>query len=450
MEKSLRHKLTVASVWILRILIGTVFVVSGTAKMIDPYGFIYKMEQYLAVWGWNIPDSLILVASVGISSVEFMAGLTLATGSYKRASVWILTAMMAGMLPLSIYIAVADPVDDCGCFGDFLIISNGLTCLKNVIITAALIWLLIYNRKVRGLYWPYLQWLQVAIGGIYIAIVGILGYHDQPLIDFRSYKVGMPLLADASEDADVKFVYERDGERCEFSADELPDSSWTYVDRVDPVSDERSLVLYDVDDDTDATDDVASEISTGDVMVLLVPDVQKAGVANTYIINELNSYMQSRGGALLALIGSDRDDTLEWMDMAMADYPVYLTEATAVKEIARGSMAVVYLRDGIILWKHTLWAIGADMFDEYLPSGGLDMRMTIHGPRRFWNLTAAATVALVILWIISRSAVGLRRRFWQKNKKKNVNLQQIGEAENSSSEMKTDKDFTNLDNKELQ
>jgi len=439
-----------ASVWVLRILTGATFVVSGTAKMIDPYGFIYKIEQYLAVWGWDIPDSLILVVSVGISIVEFMAGLTLATGSYKRASVWILTALMAGMLPLSIYIAIADPVDDCGCFGDFLIISNGLTCLKNLIITAILLWLIIHNRKARGLYWPYLQWLQVAIGGVYIAIVGILGYHDQPLIDFRPYKVGTPLLADTGADYEVKFVYERGGERREFTADELPDSSWTYVDRVDPVSDDRSLVLYDVDDDSDATDDVAADISTGDVMVLLVPDVRKAGVADTYIINELNSYMQSRGGSLLTLIGSDRDDTMEWMDTAMADYPVYLTEATAVKEIARGSMAVVYLRDGIIRWKHTLWAIGSDMFDDYLPSDWLDMRMTIHGPRRFWNLTAVAAAALVMLWVISRSAVGLRRRLWQKNKKKNVNLQQIGEPESFPSETKINKNFTNLDNKDLQ
>lgn len=393
--------------------------------MIDPYGFIYKIEQYLAVWGWGVPESLVLVAAVGLSAVEFLAGLSLATGSYKRVSVWLLTATMAGMLPLSIYIAIADPVDDCGCFGDFVVISNGLTCLKNIVITAALIWLLRYNRKVRGLYWPYLQWMQMVIGGVYMAIIGIVGYHDQPLVDFRPYKVGMPLIAE-TDDPDISFVYERDGVRREFAADELPDSTWTYVDRMESVVDGSSLVIYDADDE-DVTDIVASDLSVGDVMLLLIPDVKKAGVANTYIINELNSYMNARGGSMLAFIGSDRDAAAEWIDMAMADYPVYLTESTAIKEIARGNMAVVYLHDGIVRWKHTLWAVGADMFETPLSSDWLDNKMAIHGSRRFWNITSAVVVALIALWIISGSAVGLRRRFWLKNKKKNVNLQRGGE-----------------------
>ena len=102
----------ISTVWILRIVVGGVFIISGVAKMIDPYGFIYKIQQYLAVWGWDVPESLILVSSVALSGFEFLCGISLAAGSYKRVSVWILTAVMEGMLPLSIYIAIADPVDD--------------------------------------------------------------------------------------------------------------------------------------------------------------------------------------------------------------------------------------------------------------------------------------------------------------------------------------------------
>ena len=126
----------------------------------------------------------------------------------------------------------------------------------------------------------------------------------------------------------------------------------------------NALVLYDLDGDTDVTDDVADAMSDGDAMVLLIPDVHKAGVANTYIINELNSYMTSRGGEMMAIIGSDKAAAENWIDMAMAEYPVYLAEATAIKEIARGNMAVVYTKNGIIQWKRTLWSIGDGLIER--------------------------------------------------------------------------------------
>ncbi len=441
----------ISTVWILRIVVGGVFIISGVAKMIDPYGFIYKIQQYLAVWGWDVPESLILVSSVALSGFEFLCGISLATGSYKRVSVWILTAVMAGMLPLSIYIAIADPVDDCGCFGDFIVISNSLTCLKNVAITVALVWLILYNRRVQGIYWPYLQWIQIALGAIYIAVIGIIGYHEQPLLDFRSYKVGTSLFECGSENGDLRFIYERNGEKHEFAADELPDSSWTYVDRIDhALSEDNALVLYDLDGDTDVTDDVADAMSDGDAMVLLIPDVHKAGVANTYIINELNSYMTSRGGEMLAIIGSDKAAAENWIDMAMAEYPVYLAEATAIKEIARGNMAVVYTKNGIIQWKRTLWSIGDGLIERGADSGWLDSEDMVSGSRRFWTFTALLIGALLFLWGLSRSAIGLRHHFSRKNEKKNVNLQQIEISDNTDPDIMSNKDFTNKDKEDLQ
>lgn len=439
----------VATVWILRIVIGGIFIVSGVAKMIDPYGFIYKIQQYLSVWGWDIPDSLVLVASVTLSGTEFLCGISLATGSYKRASIWLMTAMMAGMLPLSIYIAIANPVDDCGCFGDFVVISNGLTCFKNIVITAALIWLIIYNRRVPGLYWPYLQWMQIAFSAIYIAIIAVIGYHNQPLIDFRPYKIGTPLFnkSDVDDESSIRFIYECAGEQREFAADELPDSTWTYVDRVGLVSDGSTLTLYDIADDMEVTDDVADEIAAGDVLVLLVPDVKNAGVANSYIINELNSYINARGGSMIAIIGSDREAAENWIDMAMAEYPVYLAEDTAIKEIARGNMAVVYIQDGIIQWKRTLWAVGNSLFHKHADSDWLNTENKDNGVSLFWTLTALLAGVLLVLLGISHSAIGLQHHFSRKNGKKNVNLQQIEIPDHVSLENSTNKDVINENKK---
>lgn len=170
-----------AIVWTFRILVGAVFIVSGTTKMIDVWGFIYKIEQYLNVWSWPQPRSLVLVVAMGLSAVEFLTGWFLITGCYKRTCVWIMSLTMLGMLPLTFYIAVANPVSDCGCFGDFLLISNTATFIKNVVISAMLVYLLFHNRGVDGLFSAYSQWLVGFVALIYIIVIGLFGYNIQPL-----------------------------------------------------------------------------------------------------------------------------------------------------------------------------------------------------------------------------------------------------------------------------
>ncbi len=82
-------------------------------------GSYYKIAEYLDVWGWDVPSALVVLAAFLLGGVEFVCGFLLLLGCYKRAVTWIMLLMMAFMLPLTLYIAVADPVADCGCFGDF-------------------------------------------------------------------------------------------------------------------------------------------------------------------------------------------------------------------------------------------------------------------------------------------------------------------------------------------
>ncbi|WP_304639046.1 DoxX family protein, partial [uncultured Muribaculum sp.] len=175
-----RHRTVI--VWIFRLIVGGTFIISGLAKMIDVWGSIYKIEQYLNVWGVPQPRSIVFFVALMLSGVEFILGCMLATGSYKRVSVWAMTALMAFMLPLTLYIAIDDPVPDCGCFGDFLVISNTATFLKNVLLVAMLVYLLFNNNKVSGLFSTYTQWLEGFLCVIYVAVIGFFGYSVQPLV----------------------------------------------------------------------------------------------------------------------------------------------------------------------------------------------------------------------------------------------------------------------------
>lgn len=93
--QSVYAKVLPVIVWILRLSLGGVFVLSGITKGIDLWGFIYKIEEYFSVWGIEQPRSLVVMAALGISCSEFTLGLMLMIGCYRRFSAWALLVVMA-------------------------------------------------------------------------------------------------------------------------------------------------------------------------------------------------------------------------------------------------------------------------------------------------------------------------------------------------------------------
>ncbi|MDE7475120.1 MAG: DoxX family membrane protein, partial [Duncaniella sp.] len=145
-----------ALVWLCRLLVGGTFVLSGFVKSIDPWGSFYKIAEYIDVWGLDIPSSFEVLGAFALGGFEFVAGFLVMFGCYRRAGVWLLLLMMAFLLPLTLYIVVADPVADCGCFGDFIILSNTATFVKNIVLTLLLVYLALFNTRVGGLFVPYI------------------------------------------------------------------------------------------------------------------------------------------------------------------------------------------------------------------------------------------------------------------------------------------------------
>ncbi|MDE6368290.1 MAG: DoxX family protein, partial [Muribaculaceae bacterium] len=187
-------KLTILLVWLFRLLVGATFIISGWAKSIDPWGFIYKIEEYFNVWGLYVPREITLALSLTLAIGEFVIGVLVFVGAMRRASVWLAAGLMAVMLPLTAYIAVANPVSDCGCFGDFIVLSNYATFGKNIALTAMVIYLMVRNDLVKGIYIPGVQWLIVLGAFSYSATLAFLGYRYQPLVDFRPYPNGSELI----------------------------------------------------------------------------------------------------------------------------------------------------------------------------------------------------------------------------------------------------------------
>lgn len=362
--------------WIIRLAAGSVFMFSGFAKAIDPYGTLYKVDAYLASMSLDIWPNLELVGVFALCAAEFLVGVFILTGCFRRSTAIIAAIIMAFMLPLTLWIAVSDPVDDCGCFGDALVISNWATFWKNVALTAAIAWLVVYNKKCHWLVTPALQWIAFVATSIFIVVIELFGYISQPLIDFRPYKQGEPIIdfenQATAEEPQFIFIYEKDGIRKEFrDTDVLPEESegWEFVDRKElphqqpkasTAENGKSLRIWDKTGEEDVTEEAIDE--KGMELLVMMPNLKEVSPATTWKLNSLYEWSIKNNVFMAAVVSGTPDEIDEWEDLSMASYPIFTADDTQIKEVVRGNPAVVYLVDGKIEWKSSLAAINIDDF----------------------------------------------------------------------------------------
>lgn len=404
--------MTVA-VWILRLLTGAVFLVSGWAKAVDPAGFIIKVGEYLAVWGLSVPHEAIVAGCMSLAAVEFTTGILIATGCLKRVAVWLAAAMMLFMLPLTAYIFVADPVADCGCFGDLIILSNGATFAKNIVIAAMIVLLMLWNRRVRGLYPAPVQWLVATAAMAFALFLSLMGYLVQPVVDFRPFRLGTTMFhpsEDLEEASMPRFEYERNGERRFFPLDSIPGEDWTFVRAVESTSDVADIAVRD-DEGIDVGADILSDSPQ---CWLIVPDPGVQFLSRSHLVSELYNYLNARNIDFIALVGNRGAGYDYWIDMARPTFPVYSAEDTALEQLARGSAAIVYTRGGRIVWKRTLGSLPDNLIssvgdeDPDLSGNALDTVEPVDDGRLAWASALVLAAVLVALYLLGLSPRLLR------------------------------------------
>ncbi len=406
---------------LLRVLVGAVFVVSGFVKMIDIYGFIFKIEEYLAVWHFVVPRTIILTGAMLLCVFEFAGGVMVATGIWKRMAVWWLTLIMCGMTLLTAWIYFADPVDDCGCFGDFVKLSNGATFLKNIVLLAALLWLSKVNSRVKlNLFHPSIQWIPITLLVAYIVLIGLYGYNVQPMLDFRPYPVGTQLSAaqfdESGNEADeMLFIYSKDGREKTFDIDHLPDESWTFVDAISPDDDSQDSSLTIYDDSEDVTEEVLD--GEGEMLILVIAEPARMDISYTFALNELYEWAISHDVRMVALIAPSTNGIEVWRDLSMADYPCYTVEDTKLKELSRGVMSLVYLDNGQIIWKRALGSLTPEDIESITSDS---VKLSTFAPESkdlLIRLTLILIVALIVVYLIQDTIQLIARKLRRLDKK---------------------------------
>lgn len=397
------------AIWTLRIVLGAVFMFSGFVKAVDVWGTFYKVSEYYSSWGVSMGTEFILIQAFILSGFEFVLGSAILVGAFRNVTRWLALVFMSVMTLITFYILIEDPVADCGCFGDALILSNSMTFVKNVVLLLIVILYFKFNKRIEGLFGSKACWIVLPLTVAYILAVQIYGYMVQPLIDFRPFSVGTSLReTDEDESVDmIKFVYEKDGLKKIFTADNIPDDSWQFIERIDDNSkdtDAGRIVIFDGEDEV--TDDVVE--NDGYEFLLIVNDAGHYGVSRSEMANRLYEYAEKHDCNMFAIVAGTPENAQEWADLVEAQYPVYSADDTELKMLVRGEAGLVVLKDGKVEYKTNIYALSPDFPDLTVTP---DTLFAEKEENRLAQFTFIWLAAVFIVYVVTRyPRIQLKRR----------------------------------------
>ena len=352
---------------ICRAVLAVTFIFSGYVKAIDPLGTQYKIRDYLTALsiGDYVPDWLTLGSSVALASLEFALGIFILFAIRRRFTTRVILAFMAVMTLITVWIAIANPVSDCGCFGDAITLSNVQTLLKNVVLTACAVVVCRCRERMFRFVSENNQWIAVNYTVIYIVATSIYSLYLLPRFDFRPYHVGANIREGMEIPEGAKmpryentFVMEKNGERREFTLDNYPDSTWTFVERKSELVEEGYVPpIHDFTITDNATgDDITQQIldDKGYTFLLVSPHLESADDTNFGDIDQLYEYCQVQKVPFYCLTASGEDAIQHWRDITGAEYPFCMSDETTLKTVIRSNPGLVLIKDGTVIrkWSH--------------------------------------------------------------------------------------------------
>lgn len=440
--KRSRYVLMRYAVLLSRIVFGAVFIFSGFVKAVDPVGSMYKFIDYFTAFGLEWLSPLALPSGVLLSMFEFVLGVTVFLGLERRFAGVSAFLFMCVMTPLTFYLAVANPVSDCGCFGDFLILTNWETFLKNLVLLAMAYWLFRFNLRVGGAYNVSVQWLVVGFSMIYIYGIGWIGFTYEPVFDFRPYKTGIDLRAAVRAGLDQEYrttlIYEKEGRKQAFTLDDYPvhDSTWIFVEAVnEPVGGEvQALSDFIVHDEAgnDLTDEILDDPDYR--FLLLSPDLGSADDIEIDRINELYDYSVENGYAFLCVTASDAATIAEWRDNTGGEYPVAFMDKKAIATIARSNPAVLLLKDGRLVWKKSARALPDESrLTARLENISLGNEIPYTYKKRLLFLISIFAVPMLLLFLMEKTVMAVVRKI--KNDRIRRMLKRISDGDRTVAEI---------------
>lgn len=352
---------------VVRTLVGCVFIFSGYVKGVDPIGTHFIIHDYLEAYQMPWLVSLALPLSFLLNLVEFGVGCLLVCNVWTKWTTYLAALMMAFFTVVTFFDAIANPVPDCGCFGEALILTNWQTFYKNLVLDALVLALIFALPKLgKG----FCGKAQAGIAaGVVLLFLGfeIYNYRHLPVSNFLGWKDGRRMLVENPEPIRYYLTYrdKETGALQEYRDKEIPFSDtawnnrWEFVSRRDEDPNPRIIevsLLERVDDEDggyDVTDAVIGR--EGLHFLVVVYDWEKASEKTLTRIWEKLAEAGALGYGYDLLVATDSETPVSDMEafkekVGDAELAYYFGDDTGLKSMIRANPGVI-LMDGPVVVK---------------------------------------------------------------------------------------------------
>lgn len=381
LENKYLHNAVVIGVNLCRFLLAFVFLFSGFVKANDPMGTVYKVQDYFEVWGlgeWNI-GFLPYLISWALAIVEFTLGSYFLFGIRRRIASFSGFVFMIFMTPLTLWLAIANPISDCGCFGDAIHLTNWDTFWKNVFLLLASVVVFVRSRYVFKLVTDKMDWLIALYSTVFIFLFTYYTLSHLPVFDFRPYHIGADIKAgmEVPEGAKLSvyetiFTYQKDGKTKDFTIEDFPeDSTWQFVESKTVLKQKgyeppiKDFVVISNDDGCDITEEILNDEY---VFLLVSPKLEKADDSSMDLINEIYDYSVDNGYRFYCVTSSSDEAISKWQDYTGAEYPFATMDEIVLKTMIRSNPGLILLKEGVVIRKWSTLSLP----DEYQLTDTLD------------------------------------------------------------------------------
>lgn len=398
-----------------RILLGLVFVFSGFVKGIDPMGWAIKFTEYLENFHmvWLEPTSLVF--SIVLSTTEFLIGVALIIGLRMKVTAWVALLFMSFFTILTLYIAMANPVTDCGCFGDALVITNWQTFYKNIILISLAIVIFYSRDKFIPYSRPAYEWILLGMFALISCGIFTYCYQHLPIMDFRPYSIGSHIPSKMSIPEGVqpdqyltKLLYEKKGVVKEFTIDNYPanDSAWKFKDsKSEMIKKGYSPPIHGFSITSKNNEDITQKVlsDTSYSFIFISEKVEKVKPELWPVIQKYYHFTVSNNQKFYILTSSLSDATDQIIKTHQLDFDFHYADQTTLKTIIRSNPGLMVLKDGVVLG---LWHFNDFPQPEYFKGNILSKILTDYNKSIEWKRVGLLFLGSMMIMMV----VFLKRR----------------------------------------
>ena len=357
-----------------RIIVGIVFIYSGFVKGIDPLGSDYKFTDYFNAFGMGWMNATTLFFSFALSLAEFLIGIALLFNLWVSRMAWGALLFMAFFTPLTLVLALTNPVSDCGCFGDAMILTNWQTFWKNIILLLLAIMIFVYRKEYKSSLPLMGQFSFLTLAGAGMLCLSIYCYRHLPVLDFRPYAVGKNItesmrLPEGAEpdqyEVTLKYKNKQTGEIRSFTEENYPwqdTLNWEYESSSERLVKKGYITpIHDLVIEHPTLGNITEEILEDDNYTILAVayNLNQSDTQYQPAINRLAEYAREKGIRFYGLTSSSERDIEAYKKRNHVPYEFCTADEIQLKTMIRSNPGVIILREGTILDK---WA-GKDVPD---------------------------------------------------------------------------------------